>query len=174
MMKTLVESRESRFPGRAIANRRVMLKLLFGAAGGLLLIGGAGQVASPAHAAEMAKAATMYKNPQCGCCGEYAKYLRLYGYKVKVVETHDLVGIKKRYNVPEKLEGCHTLVIGNYAVEGMVPVKHVERLLKEKPAIKGISLPGMPEGSPGMGGPKRGPFTIYEIAPGKPKTYAVD
>ena len=131
-------------------------------------------LAAPGHAAEMTKAATMYKNPQCGCCAEYAKYLQAHGYKVKVVETHDLVAVKKRYSVPEKLEGCHTLVIGNYAVEGHVPLKHIERLLTEKPAIKGISLPGMPEGSPGMGGPKRGPFTIYEIAPGKPKTYAVD
>ncbi len=128
----------------------------------------------PAHAAEMTKAATMYKNPQCGCCTGHAEYLRRHGYKVKVVETHDLVGIKKRYGVPEKLEGCHTLVIGKYVVEGHVPIKHIERLLTEKPAIKGISLPGMPEGSPGMGGPKRGPFTIYEIAPGQPKTFAVD
>lgn len=131
-------------------------------------------LASPAAAADATKTATMYKNPQCGCCRGHADYLRRHGYTVKIVETHDLLAIKKRYNVPEQLEGCHTLVIGKYVVEGHVPVKHIDRLLKEKPDIVGISLPGMPEGSPGMGGPKRSPFVIFEIAPGKSSIYAVD
>lgn len=131
-------------------------------------------LASPAVAADAAKTATMYKNPQCGCCAGHADYLRRNGYTVKIVETHDLLAVKKRYNVPEQLQGCHTLIIGKYAVEGHVPVKHIDRLIKEKPSIVGISLPGMPAGSPGMGGSKRSPFVIFEIAPGTPPIYAVD
>lgn len=118
--------------------------------------------------------ATLYKNPQCGCCEEYAAYLRKNGFKVTVKPTHDLSLINKQHGVPANLEGCHTTLIDGYVVEGHVPVKTLERLLTERPAIKGISLPGMPQGSPGMTGRKSGPFTIYELSPGTPKVYAVE
>ncbi len=71
--------------------------------------------------------------------------------------------IKQKYGVREDLEGCHSTVIGNYVVEGHVPVGPIKRLLEEKPDIKGISLPGMPERSPGMSGTKEGPFEILSI-----------
>ena len=71
--------------------------------------------------------------------------------------------IKQNHGVRANLEGCHTTVIGDYVVEGHVPVTAIKRLLTEKPAIKGISLPGMPEGSPGMSGEKEGPFEILSI-----------
>jgi hypothetical protein len=108
--------------------------------------------------------ALMYKNPQCGCCENYAKYLRQNGFKVTVKETH---------NVPEKLSGCHTMLVGGYVVEGHVPVGAINKLLKERPDIKGISLPGMPEGSPGMTGEKAEPFTIYEVSD-EAKVFAVE
>lgn len=126
------------------------------------------------NAAEPAKTATLYKNPQCGCCEEYANYLRQNGFDVKVVATHDLPLIKKEQGVPEQFEGCHTTLIDGYVVEGHVPVKSLSRLLTERPAIKGISLPGMPMGSPGMSGAKTAPFTIYEISNGTPRVYAVE
>ena len=88
---------------------------------------------SPDAVAEEAKTGTLYKNPECSCCEEYAKYLRRNGYTVKVVATHDLAAVKRQHSVPEKLEGCHTLVIGQYVVEGHVPSKHIDRLLAEKP-----------------------------------------
>ena len=108
--------------------------------------------------------ALMYKNPQCGCCEGYAKYLRQNGFKVTVKETHNMSLISRENGVPEKLAGCHTMLIGGYVVEGHVPVSAIIKLLKERPNIKGISLPGMPEGSPGMTGEKAEPFTIYEIS----------
>jgi hypothetical protein len=74
--------------------------------------------------------------------------------------------------VPEPLQGCHTLLIDGYVVEGHVPVAAVKRLLAERPAIRGISLPGMPAGSPGMNGEKTEPFTVYEIGDGAPKVFA--
>lgn len=117
---------------------------------------------APATAAGASKALTLY-NPQCSCCEEYAKYLRAKGFEVKVPPTHDLSLIKKEHGVPEPLEGCHTSLIDGYVVEGHVPVKSLNKLLTERPSIKGISLPGMPLGSPGMGGRKQEPFTIYEI-----------
>ncbi len=117
--------------------------------------------------------ALMYKNPQCGCCEEYAKYLRRNGFKVTVKETHNMSLISRQNGVPEKLAGCHTMLIGGYVVEGHVPVGAINRLLKERPSIKGISLPGMPDGSPGMTGVKTEPFTIYEVSD-EAKVFAVE
>lgn len=118
--------------------------------------------------------ATMYKNPQCGCCEQYAKYLRRNGFNVTVTETHNMSLISRQNGVPEKLAGCHTMLVGGYVVEGHVPVSAINKLLAERPNIKGISLPGMPEGSPGMTGQKIEPFTIYEISDGEAKVFAVE
>ena len=121
--------------------------------------------------------ATLYKSPQCGCCEEYAEYLRANGYEVTVVPTHDLSLIKRQHRVPEEFEGCHTTLVGGYAVEGHVPVGVLNRLLAERPDVRGISLPGMTTGSPGMSGPKTGPFTIYTLPQdpaAEPAVYAVE
>ena len=128
---------------------------------------------APANAEEP-RAATLYKNPQCSCCETYADYLRDNGFEVTVEPTHDLPLIKRQYGVPAPLEGCHTTLVDGYVVEGHVPVDTLVRLLTEKPAIRGISLPGMPAGSPGMFGEKTEPFTIYEIVDGPAKVYAVE
>ena len=127
----------------------------------------------PATAGEL-RPATLYKTPQCGCCEAYADYLRENGFAVTVESTHDLPLLKRQYGVPGALEGCHTTLVEGYVVEGHVPVATILRLLTEKPEIKGISLPGMPAGSPGMFGEKTAPFTIYEIGEGEPKVYAVE
>jgi hypothetical protein len=124
--------------------------------------------------AEQPYAATLYKAPQCGCCEAYADYLRENGFEVTVEPTEDLPRIKRQYGVPGPLEGCHTTLVEGYVVEGHVPVNVLLRFLTEPPEIKGISLPGMPAGSPGMFGEKTGPFTILEIGEGEPKVYAVE
>lgn len=121
-----------------------------------------------------AEEATLYKTPQCGCCESYVDYLRDNGFTVTVTPTHDLSLIKRQHGVPERLDGCHTMLVDGYVVEGHVPLTPLDRLLAERPDIRGISLPGMPLGSPGMGGTKTGPFTIYEIADGAPEVYAVE
>ena len=117
--------------------------------------------------------ATMYKTPGCGCCEDYAKYLRQHGFIVTVKPTPNLSQVSRQNGVPEKLAGCHTMMIGGYVVEGHVPVSTINKLLSERPKIKGISLPGMPEGSPGMTGRKTEPFTIYEISEDA-KVFAVE
>lgn len=117
---------------------------------------------------------TMYKNPHCGCCEEYATYLRGHGFRVSVKPTHEMALISRKHGVPEHLAGCHTMLIGSYVVEGHVPAGAIQKLLTERPRIKGISLPGMPEGSPGMSGVKTAPFEIMEISDGPPKVFAVE
>jgi hypothetical protein len=116
--------------------------------------------------------ATLYRSPECGCCVEYAAHLRAGGFDVDVVSTDDLAAIKAKHRVPEALEGCHTTLIGGYAIEGHVPLAVVNRLLADKPRISGISLPGMPAGSPGMGGAKTGRFVKYELD--RQKVYSVE
>jgi hypothetical protein len=123
-------------------------------------------VGSGLAAAQEKIAATLYKNPSCTCCDAYANYLRANGFKVSVVEEPNMTVIKQKYGVRRDLRGCHSTVIGKYVVEGHVPVGPIKRLLAEKPDIKGISLPGMPQGSPGMAGPKQGPFEVLAISVG--------
>ena len=127
-----------------------------------------------ARAETPAKSAILYKTPQCGCCENYANYLRRNGFSVTVKPTHDLALIKRQHAVPKGFEGCHTMLVEDYVVEGHMPLKTLKKLLRERPKIKGISLPGMPQGSPGMTGRKTAPFTIYQFGPGRPKVYAID
>ena len=114
----------------------------------------------------------MYVNPQCGCCQGHANYLRAQGFKISVKETNDMSLIRRQHGVSEKLEGCHIMIIDGYVVEGHVPAASIKKLLAERPKIKGISLPGMPDGSPGMSGAKTEPFKVYEL--GTKKVFAVD
>ena len=107
---------------------------------------------------------TIYKDTSCGCCTIYGNYFKSKGNSnTKVITTGDVDSIKTKYRVPKALESCHTTIIGDYFVEGHIPLEAVEKLLKEKPDIKGLAMPGMPEGSPGMMGSKRGDFVIYAV-----------
>jgi hypothetical protein len=132
-------------------------------------------VAAPLRATAAPTHATLYKDPQCGCCEGYAAYLRENGFEVEVKPTNDLAEISRKAGVPEELQGCHTTFIDGYVVDGHVPVKVVRRLLSERPAIVGITLPGMPTGSPGMTGHKTGPFKIYAVSKDgtPPKIYEI-
>jgi hypothetical protein len=120
--------------------------------------------------------ATLYKNPQCSCCESYATYLRRHGFEVDVKPTNDLMQISAKAGVPEQLQGCHTMFVDGYVVDGHVPVNLIRKLLSERPAIAGIALPGMPAGSPGMTGLKQGPFTIYSVTKdgAPPQVYATE
>jgi hypothetical protein len=102
----------------------------------------------------------MFASPSCGCCGEHADYLIDNGYDVELTRTDDLAAIRADHGVPEEVEGCHVALVEDYVVEGHVPVEAIRKLLDERPNVDGISLPGMPNGSPGMGGDKAGPFQI--------------
>ena len=138
------------------------------------LSGALALLASPLRAIAAPVQATMYKNPQCTCCEGYAAYLRQNGFEVDVKPTNDLAEISQKAGVPEKYQGCHTMFVDGYVVDGHVPVEIVRKLLSERPGIAGITLPGMPAGSPGMTGQKTQTFVIYAVTKdGKaPKVYA--
>ncbi len=103
---------------------------------------------------------TVYKSPMCGCCNRWVDHLRDHGFKVMVVNRTDLEGIKAQHGITQEIASCHTALIGDYAVEGHVPAAVIKRLLKERPSVKGIAVPGMPIGSPGMEG---GDSQSYDI-----------
>ncbi len=94
----------------------------------------------------------VYKDPNCGCCKEWVKHLEQNGFKVETMDMPDLSSVKTKYGVMPEIEACHTAVVGNYAIEGHVPADLILKMLKEKPAIAGLAVPGMPSGSPGMEG----------------------
>lgn len=93
----------------------------------------------------------VWKDPNCGCCGDWITHMQASGFQVLVHDTGNAPA-RKRLRVPEKMGSCHTALVGGYALEGHVPAKEVHRLLKERPRAIGLAVPGMPVGSPGMDG----------------------
>lgn len=100
------------------------------------------------------------KDPNCGCCTGWVKHLERSGFSVQVSETNDVETIKKQLGVPAELSSCHTAEVDGYVIEGHVPAHAIRRLLVERPSARGLAVPGMPVGSPGMEG-------------GKPEAYEV-
>jgi len=92
----------------------------------------------------------LFKSPTCGCCAKWAERATEAGFKVNVTNTDDMAKVKKLASVPDRLQACHTASVDGYIIEGHVPLQDVMRLLKTRPDIKGIAVPGMPAGSPGM------------------------
>lgn len=108
-------------------------------------------------------AATLYKNPRCDCCESYAAYLRRNGFAISVVSTFDLAELNQEAGIPDALQGCHLMRLSGYVIGGHVPVEGLRRLLRERPAIRGITVPGMPNGSPGMGWLGFGHVVVYAL-----------
>lgn len=108
--------------------------------------------------------AVVFKSSYCGCCELYASELGNRGFDVEFQNMENIDSIKNEYGIPLNIQSCHTTVIDGYFIEGHIPFEAIQKLLEERPDIKGIALPGMPSGSPGMPGSKMGEFTIYAIA----------
>lgn len=132
---------------------------------------------SPAASPQLATM-TVYRDPSCGCCEAWAEIARNAGYEVTIVDHPDMPAIKRQYGVPDELLSCHTTIVGGYALEGHVPLEHVQRLLAEKPAgVRGIAVPGMPRGSPGMEMPdgSKDPFQVIAFdAGGRTKVFGAN
>ena len=92
----------------------------------------------------------MHRSPTCGCCLKWADRARAAGFAVTVQESADIAAVKRKLGVPDELASCHTSVAGGYAIEGHVPLNAVKKLLATKPKVRGIAVPGMPLGAPGM------------------------
>ena len=127
--------------------RRSVLKTFYQLASGAALAG------LPMPAFAEAIPALMYKNPSCSCCETYAVYLEKNGFKVDIKPTNDLDQIAANLGVPLKLRGCHTIKVGDYLIEGFVPIEHIRKMSLEMPKIRGLAMPGMPMGIPNMGFP---------------------
>ena len=126
--------------------RRIFVRVIVGA--------GAAAVAAPRLARAMTGAApipiTVYKSPSCGCCKNWVTHMQGAGVAVKVIDMDDLTTVKKNAGVPQKLQSCHTALVGAYVIEGHVPADLVKKMLAQKPQITGLAVPGMVTGSPGM------------------------
>lgn len=120
-------------------------------------------------------AVTVYKTPTCGCCSKWIEHMKAEGFDVKSTDQADVTPIKTQYGVPVDAQSCHTALVGGYVLEGHVPASAVKKLLKDKPKVVGLAVPGMPVGSPGMEVPsgqvepynvvafdKAGKQTVYE------------
>lgn len=114
---------------------------------------------------------TVYKDPNCGCCHEWSNAMAAAGFSVDARDTDDLAAVKARLGVPADLEGCHTAVIEEYYLEGHVPLEAVQRLLRERPPVRGLAVPGMPSGSLGMGGDPQASYDVYAIPSGTEAPY---
>jgi hypothetical protein len=127
-----------------------------------------------ARAAETLPTMVVTKDPNCGCCSGWVKHVRAAGFNVEVVESSELNRLKARLGVPEALASCHTAEIGGYVIEGHVPPAAIKRLLAEKPDGKGLAVPGMPVGSPGMEveGVEPDTYEVVLFGPSGQRTYA--
>jgi hypothetical protein len=130
----------------------------------LTALGAAGAVLAmrPAFAQAGLPKVLVTKDPNCGCCGSWVDHLKAAGFPVEVITTPQMNRVKARLGVPDDLASCHTAEVGGYVIEGHVPADAVKRLLAEQPQAKGLAVPGMPVGSPGM-----------EVAGTAPDTYDI-
>ena len=133
-------------------------------AGALAVLAGTG--AGVARAASPAPSIEVWKDPNCGCCKDWIAHLQANGLGVVVHDTGNSA-VRARLGVPMALASCHTGRVGGYAIEGHVPAREIHRLLRERPQAIGLSVPGMPVGSPGMDGPmygtRRDPYDVVLI-----------
>ncbi|PYE86490.1 DUF411 domain-containing protein [Phyllobacterium leguminum] len=128
----------------------------------LLLLTGAVLIAPTGARAVNRPLVTIYKDPSCGCCGAWAEHIKKAGFPTKIIEEADISALKERLGVPSAVQSCHTAEVDGYILEGHVPAQALEHLLATRPSIRGLAVPGMPAGSPGM-----------EVTGTEPATYDV-
>ena len=127
------------------------------------------RTSAPAQGTEI----VVYKEATCGCCGQWVEHIKAAGFHVTVRTKNDPGDIKDRYGITPALMSCHTAVVDGYAIEGHVPRDVIQRLLRERPAVAGLAVPGMPGGSPGMEGPIREHYNVLAFdRSGGTKIYA--
>ena len=122
--------------------------------------------------AQTGPAIKIYKEPTCGCCAGWARHLTASGFSVSIVEVSDIESMKAKFGVPYTLSTCHTAEIGEYVIEGHVPAAVIRRFLSEKPQAKGLAVPRMPAGSPGMEGGSSETYDVILFGPNERRIYA--
>jgi hypothetical protein len=128
-----------------------------------VLAGGSAIVTRALAALPPATRVTVYKDPSCGCCSAWNDAMRKAGFQIDVRDTPNISGVKASLGVPDALASCHTGVVGGYLFEGHVPPDLVQKVLRDRPALVGLFVPGMPSGSPGMEGPSPERYDIIAL-----------
>lgn len=106
----------------------------------------------------------VYRSPTCGCCSKWLAHLKENQFVIKDNVTEDMQAIRDKYGVPKNMASCHTALVDGYVIEGHVPAADIKKLLKIKPAVIGISVPGMPSGTPGMEmGGRKDPYKVVSF-----------
>lgn len=160
-------------PARTLPHMSRTLRFVPAVLAGVLLTACASASSQPAAPASLPTAAwasvdvLLTKSPTCTCCTGHEAYLEGRGMRVKVTVSEDINAVKDVYAIPAEMRSCHTSTIGRYFVEGHVPFTAIQQLMEQRPDIDGISLPGMPAGSPGMGGSLEGPLVVFAIDDGQ-------
>jgi hypothetical protein len=108
----------------------------------------------------------VHRTPSCGCCGGWQDHVAQEGYRVDERHHHDLADLKMDRQIPQDEWSCHTTEVDGYFIEGHVPAQAIDDLLASRPDIDGITLGGMPPGSPGMPGPREAPFEVMAVVDG--------
>ena len=127
---------------------------------------------APAFAMAAAPVIEVFKSESCGCCGAWVEHLKANGFATRVVNVENPSDYRERGGIPDKLGSCHTGMVQGYAIEGHVPASDIKRLLAQKPKAKGLAVPGMPLGSPGMEGPRKDPYDVLLVqADGSTKVF---
>ncbi len=107
---------------------------------------------------------TVYRSPSCGCCGIWIEHAKKHGFQITDIKTDNIEAIKQQYNIPADLASCHTSIIDGYVMEGHIPADDIKGFLKQKPDLVGLTVPGMPLGTPGMeAGDNKQPFDILAL-----------
>ena len=114
---------------------------------------------------------TVHKDPGCGCCTGWVEHLEAAGFPVTANNTPRMNAVKARLGVPHELAACHTAEVAGYVIEGHVPAAAIDRLLAERPAAKGLAVPGMPVGSPGMEGGEPEIYDVVLFGPGESRVF---
>ncbi len=115
-----------------------------------------------AQESRSAGSVTVYKSPSCGCCSKWIDHMRANGFEMTAHNVEDIAAVKAKHGVPAQAASCHTSLVGGYVIEGHVPADVIKRLLRERPKVSGLAVPGMPMGSPGM-----------EVPSGQKDSYAI-
>ena len=117
----------------------------------------------PLMAMAAAPVIEVFKTASCGCCGAWVEHLKANGFVTRVVNVDNPSDYRERGGIPNELGSCHTGMVQGYAIEGHVPASDIKRLLATKPKARGLAVPGMPLGSPGMEGPREDPFDVLLV-----------
>ncbi|MGA7981776.1 MAG: DUF411 domain-containing protein [Chromatiaceae bacterium] len=132
----------------------------------------AATLAAPLASLAAGETVTVYKSPTCGCCEKWISHLREQGLAVDAVDLTDLRMVKSMAGVKPEQASCHTARVGGYVIEGHVPAQDIRRLLAERPKVRGLTVPGMPMGSPGMEGPRRDSYQVLTLEDGPSRVFA--